>query len=311
VSRVTAVVLASALAAALALASLASAAAPAGAAVLPAQLIALEQKMDELQITSIRFSEQTSVTLPNIKGGLGKLLRTFVLLLDTRESGEATLSPAAANLTVEIFGHPFEMRLVDGVTYLYIARLGAHDHGRPWIELGPNGFEELLTVNGRPVSSHEPHLFSNGPQRIEPTLAEPPFTKLQKALAGAREVSEAGQETIDGQPATRFVATLEPEQLRREALLSQEPAPLGHRRLTPPRQQPTVTMEVWLAQDGLPVRTEIVDRAGKSSASAILEIPAIDFPLTIDAPPLAQTVTLAHLRALERRERRRHHHAKK
>ena len=176
---------------------------------LPASLVALEQKMEELTVTSMRFSAETSFAVSRGNHGLTKLLK---LLLPTGVSGEETLSPAAGNVTFTLFGHPFKLRVVGNTTYLYFRALARHDHGRPWIKLGPGGLFELFKVNGKHVKPPKTSESKIG----QSALTEPPFTGLRKALAGAEEVRETGTGTLYGQPVTNFLAILEPEQLEHE-----------------------------------------------------------------------------------------------
>ena len=270
---------------------------PQGSAVLPANLQALEQKMGELQITSLRFSEKTSITVPH---STGKLMRVLKLLLGAGSgiSGEGTTSPPAGNVVLSLFGHPLTLRAVDNTTYLYLRALGRVDHGRPWVKLGPGGLAELFTVNGKHIKAPK----TVEPKIGEPALAEPPFEGLRKLLAGAKEVRELGAGTVDGQPVTSFLATLEPEQLGREHLASAA-------RLGVPAAQPlTATLEVSLTQNGLPVRTVITEHGQGTVISVTLEIPAINFPLVIEPPPASQTITIQKLRKLERQARKHSRH---
>ncbi len=260
---------------------------------LPASLVALEQKMEELKVTSMRFSAETSFAVSRGNHKLKKLLK---LLLSTGISGEETFSPAAGNVTFTLFGHPFKLRAVGNTTYLYFRALARHDHGRPWIKLGPGGFFELFKVNGKHVK-----LPKTPESKVDqPALAEPPFTGLRKALAGAEEVRETGTSTLYGQPVTSFLAILEPEQLEHEKDL----ASTSLRRPSP--QPPMVTLETSLAQNGLPMRTVLAEHGEGLTLTATIDIPAINFPLMVEAPPASQTIGIGQLRKLERRARRRH-----
>ena len=72
-----------------------------------------------------------------------------------------------------------------------------------------------------------------------------------------------------------------------------------------------VTLETSSAQNGLPVRTVIAERSEGLTVSATVNIPAINFPLVIEAPPASRTISIGQLRKLERRARRRHHSKRK
>jgi hypothetical protein len=265
---------------------------------LPASLLALEQKMEELKVSSMRFSAETSFTVPRGNHGLLKPLK---LLLPSGLSGEETFSPAAGNVTFSLFGHPFKLRAVGKSTYLYLRALARVDHGRPWVKLGPGGFFELFKVDGKHVKPPK----TSELKIDQPALAEPPFTGLRKGLAGAEEVRETGTGTLYGQPVTSFLAILEPEQLEHENDLAST-----SRRL-PSSQQSMVTLETSLAANGLPVRTVIAERSEGLTLSATVNIPAINFPLVVEAPPASQTISIARLRELERRSRHRHRSKRK
>jgi hypothetical protein len=268
---------------------------------LPASLVGLEQKMEELQVTTMRFSSETTFAVSRGNHGLSKLLK---LLLPTGVSGEEALSPAAGKFTLTLFGHPFKLRVVGGVTYLDLSGRGRGPHHRYhhiWVKLGPGGLLEIFTVNGKHLKSPKTPKSTVS----QPSLVEPPFTGLRKALAGAEEVRETGVSTLYGQPVTSFLAILEPEQLEHEKDLAST-----SRRLPSP-QPPMVTLETSLAPNGLPVRTVLTEHGDGLTVTATVDIPVIDFPLVIEAPPASQTISIARLRKLERRARRRHHAKRK
>ena len=188
--------------------------------------------------------------------------------------------------------------MVGKTTYLYFRALARHDHGRPWIKLGPGGFLELFRVDGKHLKSPTTSESKVG----QPPLAEPPFTGLRKMLAGAEEVRETGTGMLDGQSVTNFLAIIEPEQLEHEKDLASIA-----RRLPSPQPPPTVTLETSLASNGLPVRTVLAEHSKGLTISVTVNIPAINFPLVVEAPAASQTISVARLRKLERRARRRHH----
>jgi hypothetical protein len=276
-------------------------------AVLPPSLIVLEQKMDELKITSLSFSLHTSIVIPGGEGKVGKLLKVLGVS-DSTTSGEVTVTPQAANISLGIFGKPFNVRVVGHTEYVYIHALAGADHGRPWLRLGKGGLAELFTVNGHQVLKTK----ASAPETGEPPLVEPPFAALQKDLAGAEEVRELEPATVYGQPATRFLAVLRPGQLRSESPISAtNPSPPT---ATPPvLSPPTTTLEVSLAQSGQPLQVVVKAEDAGTTTTGTLDIPAIDFPLVIEAPPAAKTIGIVAFRRLakkseaeERRKRHRH-----
>jgi hypothetical protein len=287
-------------------ASFASAPAATQPAVLPPSLLTLEQKMNELKITSLSFSLRTSIVIPGgDDGGLGKLLKVLGGAGSTT-SGELTVTPQAANISLGIFGKPFTMRVVGGTEYVYVHALARADHGRPWIRLGKGGLAELFTVNGHQVLKTK----TPAPETSEPPLAEPPFAALQKDLAGAEEVRELEPATVYGQPATRFLAVLKPEQLKDESLAvvaKLSPPATTPLVLTPP----TATLEVSLAQNGQPLQIVVKVEDSGTTTTGTLDIPAINFPLVIEAPPTAKTIGIVVFHRLakksEAEERNKRH----
>jgi hypothetical protein len=258
-----------------------------GAAVLPPELVALEQHTSELKLTSLRFTLDESTIVPGGDHEIAKLLK--LLGSDSTTTGEETLVPGAANVSLDFLGTRLTVRTVAGVDYVYIGKLARLDHGRPWIRLGSGGLDELFTVNGHPAPIKKDATLRSS----VPTLAEPPFGALEKDLAGAREVQAVGAGTVDGQPVTSFVAVLEPSQLEGEKPSALKAAP------TPP--PPTTTLEVSFAQSGLPVRTVIRAQDSKLTDTETLEIPEVSFPLVIAAPAEARTIGIRAFRRLERR----------
>jgi hypothetical protein len=266
--------------------------------VLPPALVALEQKMDELKITTMRFSVQSKVSSPKAPHNTLGFLK--LLFGDTRISGELTVSPPAANVTTDLFGHAFTIRQVGSASYFYLPQLARLDHGRPWVALGPGGLSELVTVNGHPL---KPTAQAPAPEAPSvPALAQPPFTGVQKLIAKAREVRELGPGIVDGQPVTRFLAVLEPVHsiaLRKRALIRA------------PRPRPaTITVELSLAADGVPVLVIARTQAAAIDSVTTLEVSAVNVALVIEAPPASQTISLAEERQLERRYQRRHRRRK-
>jgi hypothetical protein len=60
-------------------------------------------------------------------------------------------------------------------------------------------------------------------------------------------------------------------------------------------------MEVALTERGLPVRILISAHESGFTYTASLDILAVNFPLVIEAPPAAQTISVAQLKELGKR----------
>jgi hypothetical protein len=271
---------------------------------IPADLAALEQKMGELRVNTERFTLKTAVSGLKLPHGLGAILG----LLAVSISGEATRSPATANVTLKAGGHATYIRQVGSTAYLYLPSFAPYDGGRPWIDSGSPETGSLF--GGSPGSLSDPVA---GPQEEASPLdvlstGSDGFTGLIKAVNAARSVSELGAGTVDGQSVLGFRAVLDPAAF--EPKPSKRPAIKGRLRIgvRPPKR--TLGLEVFIAADGLPVHTVLTETtsSGKGLAlrvTASLDLPEVNFPLIIEAPPASQTITQARFAAIEQR---RHEH---
>jgi hypothetical protein len=267
---------------------------------LPPDLQALEQKMQALQLTSLSFVVRTGLVHDHPSHETSQLMS--LLGLETTVSGEETLSPAAAEVKLSFFGAPLTLRIVGGITYLSSRQLVKTGDGVRWIR-APGGPAELFSSALPPRERPRPEPLQ--PSVGQPSYAEPPFAKLREILAGAREVRELGAGVADGQPVTRFLAPLRPSQLFSDR--PPRPRRRFRRRLPlPPRPVPPTTLEVAFTASGLPVEFVLAVRGGPTAAEATLDFPAVNFPLVIEAPAAAETISIAQLRALAAHKHHRH-----
>jgi hypothetical protein len=263
------------------------------AAVLPAALVALEQKTAELKITSLLFSLHISIQAGGHSKGIDKLLKLF----DITASGEVSVSPSAAIVTLQLFGATFHVRVLGNVVYVEVPGLGPHDGGRPWVKLEGGNLGELFAPPGKHRAKPP-----TTPAPVVPRLAEPSFTALERALSEAREVKELPAGSIEGQVVSRFLAVLSPTQLKEGSPLAEASRAGGdaaRKRPHTPASPPT--LEVSLAQSGLPLRTVITQSEGKLKLTAQLDIPVINFQLQVAPPPTRHTINLSKFRMLSKR----------
>jgi hypothetical protein len=226
----------------------------------------------------------------------------------------------AANITLKLAGHAAYFRQVGSTAYLYLPSFAPYDGGRPWIVAGTSEGGPLF--GGNPGSLSDP--VAGSQEEASPLDAlsngDDGFAGVIKAVNGARSVSELGAGTVDGQSVLGFRAVLDPAAF--------EPKPskrVGHRpaikgrprgvRVRPVKR--TLDLEVFVAADGLPVRTVVTQtttsgRGPTVRLTATLDLPEINFPLVIEAPPASQTITQARFAAIEHRrhEHRRRHQAR-
>jgi hypothetical protein len=268
--------------------------ASAAASAPPPELAPLLQKTSELEITSERLSgEETIVTkkLPPKLKALGGLKVKF--------SGEESTSPQAATLTTTILGKTSSLRFVDGTVYMREAAIAKHDGGRPWVKLDAQGSGKLFSSN--PSIGSGTGLGGSGGGTSGSQF------KVQTALLkAAHDVRSIGASTIDGQAVTGFAGTVDPKQIEESQLSAKL-----RKAIVESHIKPAATFEVFLAANGLPVRSNIVLAIGKVKLKVNEEVPAINFPVAVSLPPpAAETITLAELEKLQKKLLKKKHATK-
>jgi hypothetical protein len=269
---------------------------PPPAVVVPPDLQALEQKMLALQVNSERFSVTLSVaTSPVVKGPIGGFKHIFGRASNVAEvlvsvSGEVSLAPQAASMQVSFLGLKSNVRLIGTTLYVeepFIKRL---DGGRPWVEERNQSLHKALGEGPAP------------PGGVGSGRAG--YARLVEAVNAARSIQEIGAATIDGQATTAFKVSIDLTRLR---TLS------AHQRHVLARVlKPLATFELFIAEDGLPVRTREILHARHHKGELITQSDtlAINIPVIVQPPPAAQTISetrlkrlLAHRRAHRLRHR--------
>jgi hypothetical protein len=252
--------------------------------VVPPDLQALEQKMLALQVNSERFSVTLSIAVkPVVKGPIGGFKHIFGHASYVSEtflsaSGEVSLVPQEASTRVSFLGLQSNVRLIGTTLYVeepFIKRL---DGGRPWVEKRNQTLHKALDEGPSP-----PGGVGSG---------SPGYGGLVETINAARGIREVGAATIDGQTTTAFNLSVD---LTRLGTLS------THQRHTLAKVlKPIATFELFIAEDGLPVRTRAVLHARHDKGELITQsdILAINIPVTVQRPPAAQTISEATLKRL-------------
>lgn len=252
--------------------------------VVPPDLQALEQKMLALQLNSERFSVTLSVaTSPVVKGPIGGFKHIFGHASAVAEvllsvSGEVSLVPQAASMHLSFLGLKSNVRLIGTTLYVeepFIKRL---DGGRPWVE------ERNKSLHGALEEGPAP---PGGVGRRTPG-----FGRLVETVNAARSIQEIGAATIDGQATTAFKVSVD---------LTRLPRLTAHQRHALAKVlKPLATFELFIAEDGLPVRTREILHARHHKGELITQSDAlaINIPVIVQPPPAAQTISEARLKRL-------------
>ena len=257
------------------------------AVALPADLLALAQKMEGLSVTSERFRLRTAISAARGAHVPREVLR-FLQVFNIDLAGEAANSSRSFKFT--FLGHTFTLRVVGGRTYLYEPSIAKRDGGRPWVNLGRRGLGALL---GGGATTPAPGSAGSGS-----------FKKLAGLLRHATSAQELGPGMVDGQAITGFRMTLDESALEEGRPAGPaKPRPITERIGLAAAAQPSrgITLETMIAPSGLPVETRIEIASEGISFGLLDDVYAINFPLSLRAPPKRQTIGLAALRRLGRR----------
>ena len=265
-------------------------AAPPVAAPLPPDLLRLEQAMLALRLTSERFSASVSVSGSGAPSGpLGVFSRVLASAASSLAfitvTGEVGFAPPMASFQINFLGIKLGARLIGTTLYTEEPFIASLDGGRPWVERDNQHLEqasgvELGTLGGRPGSG-----------------ATQAFGALVEELGRARSIRELGTQTVDGQATTGFDATVD-----LNAVQGTTPA---QRRAVARLLKPLAHLEVFIADDGLPVRVllrlAIREKHPTHHAEVITQedVLAVNVPVVVTPPPAQETITEAQLQRLE------------
>jgi hypothetical protein len=265
---------------------LATAAPAARAATVPPALLMLEHKLAQLKVSSLRFSLEVVIT----GAESAKPAKPLVFIA---ADGEAGQSPLRAQVDATTVGRHQSIRTIGGVRYEYRPHLARRDGGRPWVY-------SKLSPSARAEDSVQRTFSALVKVPINAALSQ--HASLAEVLAQAQSVEEVGPTTVDGQQVTQFNATLDSGQGSSSPqgglaeLLTDNPPANDPAQPAPAR---TATLELFMASSGLPVRTRVTVTSGGSSLVADADIPAIDIPVHVVAPPARATISSARLKRIE------------
>jgi hypothetical protein len=257
---------------------------PAAQPAIPPDLAALEQKMLALQISSERFSVTMSVSEnphPKGLGGVGPVFGRASAIVSSifTAAGEVGFAPVRASFQVSFLGLHYNARLIGSTLYIEEPSLARIDGGRPWLELPDERLGEA--IGGGPSAEAEGGL--------EPASG---FGATVDTIARATSIQEVGASSVSGQAANEFALVIPVERIGK----------LSHRQLRALHKvfAPDLDVQLFLAEDGLPLRERLVftlrHRRGRLIEQS--DVLAVDVPVQVQAPPAAETLTDAALKKL-------------
>jgi hypothetical protein len=283
------------------------------AGVTPLALQALEQKMAQIRFNAARISSRFVLgELGSTAGGaeLGSGVGKGKSIVTTG-AGSIRFAPYASMFTTrfEVSGEHLpsalastgQVRTIGSTIYTYTPSAASFDGGRPWVR---------STHRPPPKPGTKAAQVAAVLDSLTPALAGPDkgsagsFATLIDYLGGAVSVREGGSVTVDGQQTTEFTASLSIVKLLAGELSRKQLAKIEREGRAKPSEA-IVELEVFLAPDGLPVRT-IGASGNRAEGLGIQEdILALEVPFAIHAPPAREAIGQARLLQIERKRDRR------
>lgn len=271
---------------------------------LPPALVALEQKM-----TMLRINTERGTIVESLSGVSLADARSLLEVADAkqpRQKGKAGASsdaaiqlPLSPPLGIPMLTADFEVsdspRLllmraeVLGALSLQVRVIGEQEYERsslldllfgsskPWIYISPAERSKEQREHG-------------GEAESPATEAHSGFSKLIARIARARSVVEVGPAAVDGQQTTEFRASFEIKRHASASILGSSKAS-RRKRLVRARE----TLDLFLAPDGLPVRTRERVQVGEARLDVTEDVLATEIPVTVTAPPGSETISQAEL----------------
>jgi hypothetical protein len=291
----------------------------------PPALQALEQKMEQIHFNTARFSARfglgelgSSADGAELGSGVN-VCKSFI----TSTAGIERLSPPAS---VSVGGFDGVVRSkskelsIGNTIYVFTPSAARSDGGRPWVRsaVAPTPKSAAGAAIG---SALAPALPMSGP---DSSVGQ--FAKLIEETNGALSIQEVGPATVDGQEVTEFMASLSLTKLitRKELeeftgsfsslnkLLSpkqspkqREEAKKHHEEATQKLSEAPMELELFIAPNGIPVRTTVVIGERSEGIGAEQDILAVGIPVVVHAPPADKTIGQAQLRKLEQQRFKR------
>jgi len=257
---------------------------PTPSSAMPMALAQLVQEMGELRPSTARLSLTLDLDAQDPKAP-GRTVSVLVAGL----LAEVGVDPPTATVTTRSeAGLAEKVRLVHGRVYVYLPFLDRLDGRRPWVEMSEARYERDDAAAFGVAFARQTNA------RVDP------FASVIAEIDDSGDFRELGPSDVDGQAVTGFAMTPLPS----------TPLTPGQSGLTPKQEaelqaaarrlgKSTSTIEVFIAADGLPVRTRTTVTLGPIATVASEEVTATDFPLLVAPPPARQTIGYRALRRIE------------
>jgi hypothetical protein len=231
---------------------------------LPPELQRLEAQGQQLHIESERFSMQFALKPPTGK-------ETVINATGVGRSSP----PVASEINETVGSQRVVVRQIGHALYLRIQGIAGHDGGRPWVRVSENEVSEQSGVD-----------FAAAPHDLSASFG--------LINSSAEDIQQVASTTVDGQSTTVFSATMDLEKF-----FSTFGVTLVHKLQSVGVK--TATLELFIAANGLPVRTSVIIGVEGGTIAVTTDVLQINAPVSVHAPAPRTTISEAQLRKLSKR----------
>jgi hypothetical protein len=228
--------------------------------------------------TALKISSMNADIATSVPGPGGTATQTLAGTVSMQ------LQPSLAGaFRFTVAGQTVSERIVGSTVYLELPSIAARDGGRPWVAFDLGAASAAAGIN---LSE-----FLQEARNADPT-------STLRLLADRRLFHETATTTIDGQQVVGFAGSFTPATLPASPQIS----PDVRARLKAKLAQLGVTREdvtIYLSRSGLPVRiVTTLATATHGQVASTVNVHGINGPVSVAAPPPAQTISLARLKQL-------------
>jgi len=192
-------------------------------------------------------------------------------------TGQADLAGAASKMALTMQSPIGELDMVLTGSALYLKAPAALHSAKPWVKVDANGTDEASKAVAALVSQEQ--------QTADPSQA------LQQ-IASAGKIDQATPDQVNGQPATRYVITVNTQKLLNSNFISPQMRQLLESAQNVSKLPPSLTYDVWISSDNLPAKMDLTEdltvRGNAVHVSVDMTYSDWGAPVSITAPPADQ-----------------------
>lgn len=159
-------------------------------------------------------------------------------------TGQADLAGSASKMAMNMQSPIGELDMVLAGSALYMKAPAVLHSAKPWVKVDANGTDEASKAVAALVSQEQ--------QSADPS-------KALEQISSAGTIDQATPDQVNGQPATRYVITVNTQKLLNSSYISPQMRQLLESAQGVSKLPPTMTYSVWINSDNLPAKMDLTE----------------------------------------------------